>query len=123
MKHYMIVIYAPQRRLTLYLLALFTLILSSTFGQTVFLDFNTPGQYTNNFNPWNDAGGGNGGVFAFSENLSVGVGGSGGVSVFNNSDTTAAYRTGSWNFAANGATVILSTLIYSDGQTSGNKIQ
>src|SRR6516165_6318724 len=54
------------------------------FAQTAFLNFNTVGQYTNNFNPWNDNGGANGGVYGFAENLSVGVAGSGGVSLLNN---------------------------------------
>ena len=31
------------------------------FAQTAFLDFNTVGEYANNFNPWNDTGGVNGG--------------------------------------------------------------
>jgi len=40
------------------LLAGFTVVLvSSVFAQTAFVDFNIPGQYTNNFNRWNDAGG------------------------------------------------------------------
>src|SRR5436190_20451072 len=94
-----------------------------TFGQTAFLNFDKPSQYTNNFNPWNDAGGANGGTYAFSENLAVGVGGSGGVSVLNNSDTTASYTAGSWNLASNGATIILSTLLFSDGLSSGDKVQ
>src|ERR1017187_4544994 len=42
-------------------------------GQTVFLDFNTTGQYTYNFNPWNDSSGTNGGVYCFrSEERRVG---------------------------------------------------
>jgi len=106
------------------LLALLSLTITSIFGQTAFLDFNTVGQYTNNFNPWNDNGGANGGVYGFAESLSAGVAGSGGVSLLNNnSDTTATYKSGSWNFTTNGATVVVSMLIYSDGQTSGNKIQ
>jgi hypothetical protein len=51
-----------------------------TLGQTVFVDFNTPGQYTANFNPWNDSTGVNAGNYSFSENTSAGVNGSGGVS-------------------------------------------
>lgn len=97
--------------------------LMSSFSQTAFLDFNTAGDFTNNFNLWNDVGGANGGNYAFAENPSVGVAGSRGVSLISNSDTTAAYRSGSWNFAVSGATLIVSTLIYSDGQTSGDKIQ
>src|SRR5882762_1216005 len=100
-------------------IALVSMSTLSAHSQSVFLDFNTPGQYTNNFNPWNDNGGGNGGVYAFGENTSAGVGGSAGVSVLNNSDTTATYKSGSWNFAVNGATVIVSTLLHTDGQTSG----
>ncbi|HWX21636.1 MAG TPA: hypothetical protein VN578_17165 [Candidatus Binatia bacterium] len=92
-------------------------------GQTVFLDFNTAGQYTNNFNPWNDATGVNGGNYSFSESPTGGAGGSGEVSVFQSSDTTAAYQSGSWDFSTNGATVIISVLMKANGQTSGNKVQ
>src|SRR5437588_12286694 len=60
------------------------------FGQTAFLDFNTPGQYTNNFNPWNDNGGGKGGNYSFIESLTAGVGGGGGDTGVHNSDTNAA---------------------------------
>src|SRR5215471_9013884 len=110
------------KRLLFFWVGLF--LLASTFGQTVFVDFNTTGQYTNNFNPWNDTGTGvNGGNYAFAENSASGVGSSRGVSVLNNNDTTACYKSGSWNLATNGATVIVSTLIYADGQTSGDKVQ
>jgi hypothetical protein len=92
-------------------------------AQTVFLNFNTPGQYTSNFNPWNDNGSGTNGLnYSFQENTTNGVGGSGGVSVFANNDTTAAYR-GGWNFATNGATMVVSVLVYADGQTSANRLQ
>ena len=94
-----------------------------TCAQTLFLDFNTAGQYTGNFNPWNDASGVNGGNYAFSESTSAGVNGSGGVSVFQNTDTTATYKGPAWNFSTNGATLILSTLIKANGQTSGNRTQ
>ena len=47
------------------------------FAQTAFLDFNTIGEYTNNFNPWNDIGGVNGGAYAFRKTQRWG-GGSGG---------------------------------------------
>src|SRR5690349_12019643 len=65
------------------------------FGQTVFLDFNIAGQYTSDFNPWNDTGGANGGNYSFTEGTSAGVNGSGGISVFQNNDTTATYNQGS----------------------------
>lgn len=92
-------------------------------GQTVFFDFNTPGQYTNNFNPWNDVGGVNGGNYSFAESPSAGVGGSGGVSVFQSSDTTATYANGSWVFSTNTASLTISTLVQANGQISGNKVQ
>ena len=92
-------------------------------AQTVFLDFNTPGQYTGNFSPWNDNGGVNGGAYSFMESPTGGVGGSGEVSVFQSNDTTAAYNGGSWDFSTNGAAVILSVLLKANGQTSGNKVQ
>ena len=94
------------------------------FAQTVFLNFNTPGQYTNNFNPWNDnGGGGNGANYSFTESTNDGVGGSGGVSVFQSVDMTATYQGGSWNLSTNGAAVLVSVLVYANGQSSGDKIQ
>jgi PKD repeat protein len=95
----------------------------TAFGQTAFLDFNTVGQYTNNFNPWNDAGGVNGGNYSFMEGPTAGVNGSGGVSVFQSIDTTATYNQGSWDFSANGATITISTMVKANGQVSGNKAQ
>jgi hypothetical protein len=92
-------------------------------AQTAFLNFNTVGQYTNNFSPWNDNGGANGGDYSFEENTHDGVGGSGGVAVFANNDMTATYKSGSWNLSTNGATVLVSVLIYTDGQSSGDKVQ
>ena len=91
--------------------------------QTLFLDFNTAGQYTNNFNPWNDNGGVNGGNYAFAESTTAGVAGSGGVSVFQITDTTATYKIGSWNFATNGANLTLSCMIQANGTTSGDRTQ
>jgi uncharacterized repeat protein (TIGR03806 family) len=93
------------------------------FGQTLFLNFNTPGQYTANFNPWNDSSGANAGNYAFAEGASAGVSGSGGVSVFQSTDTTATYNGGGWDFSTNSATVIVSALIKANGQTSPNKTQ
>jgi PKD repeat protein len=97
--------------------------LVTAVGQTAFLDFNTVGQYTNSFNPWNDAGGANGGNYAFMESTTAGVGGSGGVSVFQSTDTTAVYKTGSWDFSTNGASITVSTMVKANGQVSGNKVQ
>src|SRR5579871_2206051 len=82
------------------------------FAQSVFLDFNTVGQYTNNFNAWNDNGSGTNALnYSFSESATAGVNGTRGVSVFANNDTTASYKSGSWDFSTNGATVIMSTMI------------
>ena len=92
-------------------------------GQTLFLDFNAPGEYTNNFNPWNDAGGANAGNFAFSEAPAAGVGSGGGVSVFQSTDTTATYKSESWDFSTNGASLTISVLLKANGQVSGNKVQ
>src|SRR6266436_7309409 len=45
-----------------------------SFAQTTFLDFNTTGQYTNNFNAWNDNGAGvDAGSYCFTENATAGV--------------------------------------------------
>jgi hypothetical protein len=107
----------------LFLLGFSFLCVTPTLSQTAFLDFNTIGQYTNNFNPWNDGGGINGGNYCFMESPTAGAGGSRGVNVFQSTDTTAAYKTGSWDFSTNGATVIGSTLVKANGLTSGNKVQ
>jgi uncharacterized repeat protein (TIGR03806 family) len=96
---------------------------TGAFAQTAFLNFNTVGQYTNNFSPWNDGGAYNAGNYSFEENPTDGVGGSGGVAVFANNDMTATYNAGSWNLSTNGATVVLSVLIYADGQSSQDKVQ
>src|SRR6266446_3659290 len=69
------------------------------FSQTLFLDFNSPGQYSADFNPWNDSSGVNAGNYAFAESTTAGVNGSGGVSVFQSTDTSASYHSGSWNFS------------------------
>jgi hypothetical protein len=113
----------PARR-ALAWLAFFWACATPAVSQTVFLNFNAPGQYTGNFNPWNDNGiGVNGGVYSFEENTTNGVGGSGGVAVFQNNDTTATYKSGSWNLSTNGATVLVLVLIYADGQSSADKVQ
>src|SRR5207247_2339615 len=115
---------ASRPRVLPWLLLLVCVVRTPVTAQTVFLNFNAPGQYTNNFNPWNDDGAAaDGGVYSFMEATSAGVAGGGGVSVFQSSDTTAAYKTGSWDFSTNGATLILSTLIKANGQTNANKIQ
>jgi uncharacterized repeat protein (TIGR03806 family) len=109
------------RRVTL--LAL--LAASTIFGrsQTAFVDFNTPGQLTANFNLWNDAGGTDGGNYAFQEGTNAGVAGSGGISVFQSSDTTASYNAGSWDFSTNGAAIVVSTLIKANGLRGTDKVQ
>src|SRR5215472_6962205 len=87
-------------------------------AQTVFLDFNTTGQYTNNFNPWNDNGAGlDAGNYCFSENPTAGAGGGPGVGIFQNTDTTAIYKSGSWDFSTNGATIFFSVLLNANAQT------
>ena len=91
-----------------------------TVGQTVFLNFNAPGQYAGNFNAWNDNAGVNGGNYSFEENSTNGVGGSGGVAVFQSADTTATYKSGSWNLASNGATMVVSLLVYADGSVTNS---
>src|SRR2546421_2998853 len=104
-------------------LVCFSLCGPAAFSQTRFLHFNTPGQYTSNFVPWNDGGGVDSGNYAFAESESEGVAGSGGVSVFQSSDTTATYDAASWDFATDGATITVSLLVKANGQTSGNKVQ
>src|SRR5258708_24036060 len=46
-------------------------------AQTLFLNFNATGQYTNNFNNWNDNGGVNGGVYCYTESPTAGIGNAG----------------------------------------------
>ena len=119
----------PETRLSKHLLAigiisvLFCAASLSVSAQTVFLDFNSVGQYTTNFNAWNDAGGTDGGNYSFNQTATGGVNNSGAVTVFQSNDTTASYKNGSWDFSTNGAAIILSTLIKANGQTSGNKVQ
>lgn len=93
-------------------------------AQTVFLDFNPPDPgLLSSFDLWNDVAGTNGGNYSFADAPSAGVGGSGGISVFQNTDTTADYRLRSWDFSTNGATLTLAVMIHADGQTSGDKVQ
>ena len=114
---------AGQNSASLLIFAAFLGLWANAYGQTVFLDFNTAGEYTSNFNPWNDAGGANGGNYSFQESTTGGVGAGGDVSVFANNDTTATYNGGSWDFSTNGASLTVSTMFKANGQTSGNKIQ
>jgi uncharacterized repeat protein (TIGR03806 family) len=88
-------------------------------AQTAFLDFNTVDEYTNNFAVFVNGGG----APDYEESTNVGVGGSGGVQLFQSSDTTATYQTSGWNLRTNGATAIVSLLVYTDGLTSGDKTQ
>jgi uncharacterized repeat protein (TIGR03806 family) len=93
-------------------------------AQTAFLNFNMVGQYTNNFSPWNDNGlGTNNSNYSFEENATDGVGGSGGVAVFQDNNMTATYNAGSWNISTNGATALVSVLIYADGESGTDKLQ
>ena len=110
-----------------HLLALSALLgatMSSAVAQTAFLNFDTPGQYTSNFNPWQDVGGGNNGNYDFQENATAGVLQSGAVAVYQSTDTTATYKNASWNFATNNATIFLSLLLQANGMANtGDKIQ
>ncbi|HEX3987943.1 MAG TPA: immunoglobulin domain-containing protein, partial [Verrucomicrobiae bacterium] len=92
-------------------------------AQTTFLNFDAPGQFTGNFSLWEDVGGVNGNNYSFEENSADGVGGGGGISVYQNNDTTASYNAGSWNISADGAAIIESMLVYTDGQSNGDKVQ
>jgi hypothetical protein len=92
-------------------------------GQTVFRDFNSATQLTNNFVQWNDSNGTNSGNTCYAQSLTGGIGGGPGVSVIANVDTTAVYQNASWDFSTAGATLFLSSLIKANGLTSGNKVQ
>src|SRR5580692_7703528 len=100
-------------------------ILSPAAGiaQTVFLNFDAPGQFTGNFSLWEDVGGVNDNNYSFEENSTDGVGGGGGVAVYQSNDSTATYNGAGWNISSNGAAIIASLLVYTDGQTSGDKVQ
>jgi uncharacterized repeat protein (TIGR03806 family) len=104
--------------------AFFFFSLVSGFSQTVLLNFNTTGQYTNNFNPWNDNGSGtNAGNYSFQENTTAGAGGTGGVTNFQSADTTATYKSSSYNFATNGSVIVVSTLLHAGGGNINDKVQ
>src|ERR1041385_1970964 len=91
------------------LLEFFFLFCAATcLANSAFLDFNSAGQLTDNFNLWNDVNGANSANYCFQENTTDGVGGGGGINVFQSTDTTATYRGGGWNFATNGATIVVS---------------
>src|SRR6266404_3320946 len=82
--------YLKLCRFTCVILSL--LVAVTGLAQTVFLDFNTIGQYTNNFNPWNDNGAGvDAASYSFTESATAGVGGSRGVNIFQSTDMTATY--------------------------------
>jgi hypothetical protein len=87
-------------------------------AQTVFLNFSAPGQLTNDFNLWNDDGTGtNASEYSFEENTN------GGITIFQDTDTTATYKNGSWNLATSGATALVSALVQANGQSSGDAVQ
>ena len=114
----------PRLLLILRTMICFACLTAPAFSQTLFFDFNTAGQYTANFNPWNDSGGNNAGNYGFTECTGCGVNGSGAVNVFQSTDTSATYNGGSWNFSTNGATLVVSALIKANGQVNtGNKVQ
>src|SRR5271154_654781 len=85
-----------------FLTSVFVLSAWASVAQTAFVDFNTVGEYTNNFFPFDNGGAG----YSFEENTTNGVGGSGGVAVNASIDTSATYTKSSWNLSTNGATVL-----------------
>lgn len=91
--------------------------------QNIFLDFNVAGQYASNFFQWNDASGVNGNNFDFLESASIGVANTRGISVYRNTDTTATYKIGSWNFSTPTANLTMSTMIKANAQNTTDKIQ
>ncbi len=114
---------APGLGFSVLMLVILCLHAVSALSQTVFVNFNTSGQLGGQFNLWNDTSGVNGSNYDFEESTNAGVGGSGAISVFESTDTTAVYKGGSWNFSTNGATVIVSAMVKANGQTSGDKVQ
>src|SRR5258708_18029178 len=95
----------PRRRPVLAMAIFLFWVTMPAFCQSLFDDFNSAGQYSGNFNPWNDSGGSNAGNYDFAECAACGVNGSGGVSVFQSTDTTAIYNGGSWYFSTRAAPV------------------
>jgi hypothetical protein len=92
-------------------------------AQTAFFNFDAPGGLVAGFALWNDVGGSNGGNPDFAESTTAGVGGGGGVSVFQSTDTTAVCSAQSWNLSTNGASLSASVMVLANGQSSGNKVQ
>src|SRR5436309_830311 len=111
--------FEPARRAVCFL----TFVSSATLclAQTVLLDFNTVGQYTNNFNPWQDSGGANGGNYCYAETTNAGVNGSGGA-LGNYSAGCAVYDYGT-DGVTPGANLLATNLSHT-GQTdiAGNAI-
>jgi Glycosyl hydrolases family 39 len=88
----------------------------SITAQSLLLDFNTPGQYTDNFNNPNSGN-------PCTETNAGGVGNSGALLV-TGGDGNATYNASSWNFATNGATISASLMVLiQQAAGTGNKIQ
>src|SRR5258705_12586581 len=92
----------PRRRPVLAMAIFLFWVTMPAFCQSLFDDFNSAGQYSGNFNPWNDSGGSNAGNYGFTECAACGVNGSGAVSVFQSTDTTAIYNGGGLDFFSGG---------------------
>src|SRR5580698_9605946 len=93
-------------------------------AQTVFFGFAGAGDYTNNFDYFNgttETINSGGGTYVY--NSSAGVGGGGGIQIATSADFTTTLTTHSWNLSTNGAKILVSVLIYTDGETSADKTQ
>jgi hypothetical protein len=97
-------------------LFLLAFVSKSAVAQNLSLDFNTPGQYTGNFNNPNTAS-------PCTETNAGGVGNSGALLV-TGGDGNATYSAGNWNFASNGASISVSMMAMIQQATgTGNKFQ
>ncbi len=95
----------------------------TVIAQTVFLNFDTPGQFTGNFSEWEDVGGVDGNSFSFQESTTAGIGGGGAIALTQSLDSTATYNGAGWNISGSNAAIIESMMVFTDGLTSGDKIQ
>ncbi len=95
---------------------LLVLLSKSVVAQNLLLDFNTPGQYTGNFNNPTTAS-------PCTETNAGGVGNSGALLV-TGGDGNAIYNSGTWNFSSNGAAISVSLMALIQQATgTGNKFQ
>ena len=105
--------------LPLFLLAALACLVPPAGAQTAFVNFNAVADYTNNFYRFTNGNVGQN----FTETNSGGIGGTRAVLIFAANDFTATYKTRSWDFSTNGASITISTLLKANALTNANKLQ